>query len=75
MFKKEEASFIIAVGTPLDSEGNLIEESFRLRLNDQINNGIDGILIMGSMGMMSCLKQLAYQRCAQPASRSFLSLS
>ena len=67
LYKKEEVTFITAVGTPLDLEGKLEEESFRLHLNDQIKNGIDGILVMGSMGMMPCLTMPTYLHCAKAA--------
>jgi 4-hydroxy-tetrahydrodipicolinate synthase len=67
LYKKKEVTFITAVGTPLDSEGKLEEESFRLHLNDQIKNGIDSILVMGSMGMMPCLTLPTYLRCDRTA--------
>ncbi|MBI2441372.1 MAG: dihydrodipicolinate synthase family protein [Lentisphaerae bacterium] len=67
MFAKEQAVFITAVGTPLNEDGDLVEESFRRHLSDQLANGIDGLLVMGTMGMMPCLKAATYRQCAQAA--------
>ncbi len=67
MFNSNKTVFITAVGTPLDGEGRLIEKSFRKHLNDQIKNGIDGLLVMGTMGMMPCLSSATYIRCAEIA--------
>lgn len=67
MFNSNKAVFITAVGTPLDDEGRLIEKSFRKHLNDQMKNGIDGLFVMGSMGMMPCLSSATYIRCAEIA--------
>ena len=67
MFNSNGAVFITAVGTPLDDKGKMIEKSFMRHLNDQIKNGIDGFLVMGSMGMMPCLATETYIRCAEVA--------
>lgn len=67
MFNNNKAVFITAVGTPLDNKGRLIEKSFRKHLNNQIENGIDRLFVMGSMGMMPCLSSATYIECAEIA--------
>lgn len=67
MFSRKKIAFITAVGTPVDVEGKLVEKSFRLHLNDQLRHGIDGMLVMGSMGMMPCLLASTYLKCVQTA--------
>ena len=67
MFNKDGAVFITAVGTPLNGGGRLIEESFKRHLNDQARNGVDGILVAGTMGLMPCLTAATYLRCVQVA--------
>lgn len=52
-----KAGFVPALGTPLDANGNLCEESFRKQIHDQIDAGAVGILCMGSMGMQACIRQ------------------
>ena len=48
-----KAGFVPALGTPLDSEGNLIVESYRKQIEDQINAGAIALLSMGSMGIQA----------------------
>ena len=45
--------FFTALGTPLDEFGNLEEKSFIKHVEDQVEAGASGILIMGSMGNQS----------------------
>ena len=52
-----KAGFVPALGTPLDSQGNLCKESYRKQIDDQIKAGAVGILCMGSMGMQAALRQ------------------
>ena len=52
-----KAGFVPALGTPLDNDGNLVSESYRKEINDQINAGAVGLLAMGSMGQQAYLKQ------------------
>jgi 4-hydroxy-tetrahydrodipicolinate synthase len=48
--------FYTAVGTPLDPEGNIIEESLIKQIDDQIEAGASGILLFGTMGIGGCIK-------------------
>ena len=50
------SGFITALGTPLDREGNLMEESFKKQINDQISAGASGLLCMGSMGIQAFIR-------------------
>ena len=52
-----KAGFIPALGTPLDHDGNLMVESYKQQINDQIKAGAVGILCMGSMGQQAYLRQ------------------
>ena len=49
--------FIPAVGTPLDSNGNLMVESYKKQVDDQIKSGAIAILCMGSMGQQPYIRQ------------------
>ena len=52
-----KAGFVPALGTPLNQEGNLVVESYKKQIEDQIQAGAVGILAMGSMGQQAYLKQ------------------
>ena len=52
--------FYTALGTPLDENGNLVEESLRKHINQQIEAGASGLLLMGSMGIEAYIKNSAY---------------
>src|SRR3989337_2606951 len=67
MFGKKGATFVTAPGTPLDEQGDLLAQSYRKHINNQLEYGIDGFLVLGSMGCMPCLKQSTYLECAQVA--------
>ena len=45
-----KAGFVTALGTPLDKDGNLMVESYKKEIEDQIQAGAAGLLVMGSMG-------------------------
>ena len=49
--------FVPALGTPLDQDGNLVVDSYKKQIEDQIQAGAVGILAMGSMGQQAYLKQ------------------
>ena len=51
-----KAGFITALGTPLDKEGNLLAESFKKQIDDQINAGAIALLCMGSMGIQAFIR-------------------
>lgn len=59
--------FIPALGTPLDKEGNLIEESYIRHIDDQINAGACALLCMGTMGIQAFLRNDVYLKVAQTA--------
>lgn len=52
--------FYTALGTPLDENGNLVEASLRKHINQQINSGASGLLLMGSMGIEAHIKNSSY---------------
>ena len=52
--------FYTALGTPLDENGNLVEASLRKHINQQIDAGASGLLLMGSMGIEAHIKNSTY---------------
>ena len=62
-----KAGFIPALGTPLDKNGNLLVESFKKQINDQIEAGAVGILCMGSMGIEAFIRGGVYPQVAKAA--------
>lgn len=60
--------FYTALGTPLDKDGNLVEASLRKHINQQIDAGASGLLLMGSMGIEACIKNSAYKEIVRVAS-------
>jgi 4-hydroxy-tetrahydrodipicolinate synthase len=60
--------FYTALGTPLDKNGYLIESSFRQHLEDQISIGASGLLLLGSMGIQTCIRDKEYARIIRIAS-------
>lgn len=53
MEKYMNKGFIPALGTPLDDNGHVVEESYRKQIEDQIRIGCAGLLSMGSMGIQA----------------------
>lgn len=53
--------FYCALGTPLDEEGRLIPNSLTKHIDDQIANGTSGLLLMGTMGMLGCIRDDQYE--------------
>ncbi len=47
--------FYTALGTPIDENGKIIEESLRIEIEQQIANEASGLLLLGSMGMEPCV--------------------
>ena len=68
--KKLMPGFYTALGTPVDKAGNLIEDSLRAHIEDQIKCGASGLLLMGSMGMEPCVRDSAYRDAACIASET-----
>ncbi|MDO9463850.1 MAG: dihydrodipicolinate synthase family protein [bacterium] len=65
--KRFRDGFITAIGTPLDNNGNLIKESFKKHIDDQIKANISGILCMGSMGKQATIKNDVFAEVAETA--------
>jgi dihydrodipicolinate synthase/N-acetylneuraminate lyase len=55
-----ETAIISALGTPLNVDDSLNVEGFALHFQQQIEAGIDGVLVGGSMGAMQMLRQATY---------------
>ena len=53
---KLQNGFYPALGTPLDSDGNFIEESMRIQVELMSVAGASGYLALGSMGQQPCVK-------------------
>lgn len=61
-------TLVTAVGTPVDDRGDLVEDSFRRHLVDQVDRGrVDGAFVLGSMGMMQALTPATCRRCVEAA--------
>lgn len=56
--------FYTALGTPLDTNGNFCADSMALQIEQQIQSGASGLLVMGSMGQMTYLKNSEYAKVA-----------
>ncbi len=59
--------FVPALGTPLDEQGNLMADSFKKQIEDQINAGAVGLLCMGSMGIQAFIRGGVYPQVAKAA--------
>lgn len=59
--------FVPALGTPLDRDGNLLADSYRKQIEDQIQAGAVGVLCMGSMGQQAFLTAKTYVEVATVA--------
>ena len=59
--------FVPALGTPLDEQGNLMADSFKKQIEDQINAGAVGLLCMGSMGIQAFIRGSVYPQVAKAA--------
>lgn len=59
--------FVPALGTPLDSNGQLLVDSYKKQICDQIDAGAVGLLCMGSMGIQAFLKTDVYPKVAKAA--------
>ncbi|MBQ7363888.1 MAG: dihydrodipicolinate synthase family protein [Clostridia bacterium] len=65
--EKLKAGFYTALGTPLDKDGNIIEESLRREIEMQIDAGASGLLLLGSMGIEESVKLSAWGEAARIA--------
>ncbi len=59
--------FYCALGTPLDHEGRLIAHSLHRHIEDQIKHGAAGLLLMGTMGMLGCIRDDQYELIVREA--------
>lgn len=59
--------FVPALGTPVDANGNLLVESYKKEIEDQINAGAVAILCMGSMGIQPYLRTSVCRDVAKAA--------
>ena len=59
--------FVPALGTPLDKNGQLLVDSYKKQICDQIDAGAVGLLCMGSMGIQAYLKNDVYPVVAKTA--------
>ncbi len=59
--------FFTALGTPLDAFGRIDEASLRREIEMQIEAGVSGLLLMGTMGMLGCIPDGAYEPCVRIA--------
>lgn len=62
--------FYTALGTPLDEQGNFCPESMARQIEQQIDAGVSGLLVMGSMGNMTYLKNSEYPKVADCAAEA-----
>ncbi len=62
--------FYTALGTPVDRQGNVIEDSLRVEIEQQIAHGASGMLLLGSMGMQPSVVPAECARAARIASRA-----
>ncbi len=53
--------FYCALGTPLDESGELLPDSLKQHIGDQIKHGASGLLLMGTMGMLGCIRDDQYE--------------
>ena len=67
--EKLKNGFYTALGTPLDKEGNLVTDSLKKHINQQIEAGASGLLLMGSMGVEAYLKNSTYAECVKVAAK------
>ncbi len=65
--EKLKRGFYTAMGTPLDENGNVVAESLAKEIDMQIAAGASGLLLMGSMGIESAIKNSAYKEAVRVA--------
>jgi 4-hydroxy-tetrahydrodipicolinate synthase len=64
MLKK---GFYCALGTPLDKDGNIVKHSLKAEIDRQIAVGASGLLLMGTMGMLGCVRSSQYEEAVKTA--------
>lgn len=66
---KLKSGFYTALGTPIDEKGDLVCESLKKHINQQIDAGASGLLLMGSMGIEAYLKASTYKAAVETAAK------
>ena len=59
--------FYCALGTPLDQNGRLLPHSYARQIEQQIANGVSGLLSMGTMGIQGCVRSDQFRAVAATA--------
>lgn len=59
--------FYTALGTPIDAQGQIVEDSLRTQIEQQIAHDASGLLLMGSMGMQPAIRTDACRRAVEIA--------
>ena len=62
--------FYTALGTPFDKEGNFLAESMTCQIEQQIDAGASGLLVMGSMGIEAYIKNSEYAKVAECSAKA-----
>jgi 4-hydroxy-tetrahydrodipicolinate synthase len=62
--------FYCALGTPLDNDGNVLKRSLADHIENQIEAGASGLLLMGTMGMLGCIRDKEYQAAVRAAAEA-----
>lgn len=65
-----DSGFITALGTPLDETGAVVASSLSRHVEDQVEHGAAGLLVMGSMGMQAMIRQSEYAKVARVAAEA-----
>lgn len=65
--------FYPALGTPTNSDGELIKNSFNKQIELMIEAGAQGVLCMGSMGKMESIKNKEYPKIAVECTKTVAS--
>lgn len=60
-----EKGFYTALGTPIGEDGSLCEKSMARQIEQQIEAGASGLLVMGSMGKAVYIKDSEYAKVAR----------
>lgn len=59
--------FYTALGTPYLPDGTLAEAGYRKEIEQQIQAGASGVLVMGTMGLLGCVPEAEYERVIRVA--------
>ena len=65
-----EKGFYTALGTPLNPDFTFCEEGMIAQIEQQIEAGASGLLVMGSMGNMTYLKNAEYAKVAECSAKA-----